>query len=186
MMEQELLSESEQHMAKSIDVLRRELTNIRTGRANPSIIEHLSVDYYGAPTPLLQLASITAPDSRQLVVQPYDRTAIGNIERAIRQSDLGFNPTNEGSLIRISIPPLTEERRRDLVKLVHKRIEESKVAIRNVRRDSMDSLRKMRKNKEISEDEEDVAEEELQKLTDRFIREADGIGSAKEREMLEV
>lgn len=185
-MEQELLSESEQHMAKSIDVLRRELTNIRTGRANPSIIEHLSVDYYGAPTPLLQLASITAPDSRQLVVQPYDRTAIGNIERAIRQSDLGFNPTNEGSLIRISIPPLTEERRRDLVKLVHKRIEESKVAIRNVRRDSMDSLRKMRKNKEISEDEEDVAEEELQKLTDRFIREADGIGSAKEREMLEV
>lgn len=185
-MEQELLSESEQHMAKSIDVLRRELTNIRTGRANPSIIEHLSVDYYGAPTPLLQLASITAPDSRQLVVQPYDRTAIGNIERAIRQSDLGFNPTNEGSLIRISIPPLTEERRRDLVKLVHKRIEESKVAIRNVRRDSMDSLRKMRKNKEISEDEEDVAEEELQKLTDRFTREADGIGSAKEREMLEV
>jgi ribosome recycling factor len=120
------------------------------------------------------------------VVQPYDRTAIGNIERAIRQSDLGFNPTNEGSLIRISIPPLTEERRRDLVKLVHKRIEESKVAIRNVRRDSMDSLRKMRKNKEISEDEEDVAEEELQKLTDRFTREADGIGSAKEREMLEV
>jgi ribosome recycling factor len=185
-MEQELLSESEQHMAKSIDVLRRELSNIRTGRANPSIIEHLPVDYYGAPTPLLQLASITAPDSRQLVVQPYDRTAIGNIERAIRQSDLGFNPTNEGSLIRITIPPLTEERRRDLVKLVHKRTEESKVAVRNVRRDSMDSLRKMRKNKEISEDEEDVAEEELQKLTDRFIREAEGIGSAKEREMMEV
>lgn len=185
-MEQELLSESEQHMEKSIDVLRRELSNIRTGRANPSIIEHLSVDYYGAPTPLLQLASITAPDSRQLIVQPYDRTAIGNIERAIRQSDLGFNPTNEGALIRISIPQLTEERRRDLVKLVHKRTEESKVAIRNVRRDSMDSLRKMRKNKEISEDEEDVAEEDLQKLTDRFVREADGIGSAKEREMLEV
>jgi ribosome recycling factor len=185
-MEQELLTESEQHMAKSIDVLRRELSNIRTGRANPAIIEHLSIDYYGAPTPLLQLASITAPDSRQLVVQPYDRTAIGNIERAIRQSDLGFNPTNEGTLIRISIPALTEERRRDLVKLVHKRTEESKVAIRNVRRDSMDTLRKMRKNKEISEDEEDVAEEELQKLTDRFIREADGIGGAKEREMMEV
>ncbi len=185
-MEQELLSESEQHMEKSLDVLRRELANIRTGRANPSIIEHLSVDYYGAPTPLLQLASISAPDSRQLLVQPYDRTAIGNIERAIRQSDLGFNPTNEGSLIRITIPALTEERRRDLVKLVHKRTEESKVAIRNVRRDSMDALRKMRKNKEISEDEEDVAEEDLQKLTDRFIREADGIGSSKEREMLEV
>lgn len=185
-MEQELLSASEQHMEKSIDVLRRELSNIRTGRANPGIIEHLPVDYYGAPTPLLQLASISAPDSRQLIVQPYDRTAIGNIERAIRQSDLGFNPTNEGTLIRISIPALTEERRRDLVKLVHKRTEESKVAIRNVRRDSMDSLRKMRKNKEISEDEEDVAEEDLQKLTDRFIREADGIGSAKEREMMEV
>jgi ribosome recycling factor len=185
-MEQELLTESEQHMEKSVDVLRRELSNIRTGRANPAIIEHLSVDYYGAPTPLLQLASISAPDSRQLIVQPYDRTAIGNIERAIRQSDLGFNPTNEGTLIRISIPVLTEERRRDLVKLVHKRTEESKVAIRNVRRDSMDTLRKMRKNKEISEDEEDVAEEELQKLTDRFIREADGIGNAKEREMMEV
>jgi ribosome recycling factor len=185
-MEQELLSQSQQHMEKSIEVLRRELSNIRTGRANPGIIEHLSVDYYGAPTPLLQLASITAPDSRQLVVQPYDRTAIGNIEKALRQSDLGFNPTNEGTLIRISIPQLTEERRRDLVKLVHKRIEEAKVAIRNVRRDSMDSLRKMRKNKEISEDEEDVAEEDLQKLTDRFIREVEGIGSAKEREMMEV
>lgn len=185
-MEQELLSQSQQHMEKSIEVLRRELSNIRTGRANPGIIEHLSVDYYGAPTPLLQLASITAPDSRQLVVQPYDRTAIGNIEKALRQSDLGFNPTNEGTLIRISIPQLTEERRRDLVKLVHKRIEEAKVAIRNVRRDSMDSLRKMRKNKEISEDEEDVAEEDLQKLTDRFIREVEGIGGAKEREMMEV
>jgi ribosome recycling factor len=185
-MEQELLTESEQHMEKSLEVLRRELSNIRTGRANPAIIEHLSVDYYGAPTPLLQLASISAPDSRQLIVQPYDRTAIGNIEKAIRQSDLGFNPTNEGTLIRISIPVLTEERRRDLVKLVHKRTEESKIAVRNVRRDSMDTLRKMRKNKEISEDEEDVAEEELQKLTDRFIREAEGIGNAKEREMMEV
>lgn len=185
-MEQELLTESEQHMEKSLEVLRRELSNIRTGRANPAIIEHLSVDYYGAPTPLLQLASISAPDSRQLIVQPYDRTAIGNIERAIRQSDLGFNPTNEGTLIRISIPVLTEERRRDLVKLVHKRTEESKIAVRNVRRDSMDTLRKMRKNKEISEDEEDVAEEELQKLTDRFIREAEVIGNAKEREMMEV
>jgi ribosome recycling factor len=185
-MEQELLSESEQHMEKSLDVLRRELTNIRTGRANPAIIEHLSVDYYGAPTPLLQLASISAPDSRQLIVQPYDRTAIGNIEKAIRSSDLGFNPTNEGTLIRISIPVLTEERRRDLVKLVHKRTEEAKVAVRNVRRDSMDALRKMKKNKEISEDEEDVAEEELQKLTDRFIRDADGIGGSKERELMEV
>lgn len=185
-MEQDVLGDTQQHMDKSLDVLRRELSTIRTGRANPTIIEHLSIDYYGAPTPLLQIAAITSPDPRQLLVQPYDRSALGNIERALRQSDLGFNPVNDGSLIRIVIPPLTEERRRELVKLVHKRVEEAKVSIRNVRRDANDHLRKMKKDKDISEDDEKRAEDRLQKLTDGAIRQADTIGQQKEAEMLEV
>lgn len=185
-MDENLVSDAEQHMAKSIDVLRRELSTIRTGRANPGLIEHLNVDYYGAPTQLFTIAAISAPDARQLVVQPYDRSAIGDIEKAIRTSDLGFNPVNDGNLIRISIPALTEERRRDLVKLVHKRTEDAKVSIRNVRRETMDRLRKMRKEREISEDEASVVEEDLQNLTDRFIRQSDEIGRAKETEMLEV
>lgn len=185
-MQQDLLRDTEEHMKKSLGVLRNELSTIRTGRANPSVIEHLHIDYYGAPTPLLQLAAITTPDARQLMVQPYDRTSLGSIEKAIRQSDLGFNPTNDGSTIRITIPQLTEERRRDMVKLVHKRVEESKVAIRNVRRDTLDQLKKLRKDKELSEDDEKRVQEQLQKLTDRYIREADGIGQSKEAEMLEV
>src|SRR5438309_6318436 len=140
-MDQDLTREAEQHMEKSLEVLRRELGTIRTGRANPAIIERLNVDYYGAPTELQTIAAINTPDARQLIVQPYDRTAIGNIEKAIRNSDLGFNPTNEGTLIRINIPTLTEERRRDLVKLVHKRTEEAKVAVRNVRRDTLDRVK---------------------------------------------
>lgn len=185
-MEQNLLADTEQHMHKSIDVLRHGLSTIRTGRANPAIIEHVQVDYYGAPTPLQQLATISTPDPRQLLVQPYDRTATGAIEKALRQSDLGFNPTNEGNLIRISIPALTEERRRDLVRLVHKRMEEAKVAVRNVRRDANDHLKRLRKDKEISEDEEKRVQEQLQKLTDRFIRDIDQIGVAKEGEIREI
>jgi ribosome recycling factor len=185
-MNQDTLTDAQQHMDKSLEVLRRELSTIRTGRANPAIIEHVSVDYYGAPTPLMQLATITAPDARQLVVQPYDRTSVGTIEKAIRQSDLGFNPTNDGSVIRISIPQLTEERRRDLVKLVHKRVEESKVAIRNVRREANEQIKKRRKDKEITEDDEKRLGDQLQKLTDRYIHDADAIGQAKEAEMMEV
>ena len=185
-MEQNLLADTEQHMHKSIEVLRHGLSTIRTGRANPAIIEHVQVDYYCAPTPLQQLATIPTPDPRQLLVQPYDRTATGAIEKALRQSDLGFNPTNEGNLIRISIPALTEERRRDLVRLVHKRMEEAKVAVRNVRRDANDHLKRLRKDKEISEDEEKRVQEQLQKLTDRFIRDIDQIGVAKEGEIREI
>ncbi|MBV9282931.1 MAG: ribosome recycling factor [Chloroflexi bacterium] len=185
-MQQDLMRETQQHMDKSLDVLRRELTTIRTGRANPSIIENVLVDYYGAPTQLQALATISSPDPRQLLVQPYDRSSVGAIEKAIRQSDLGFNPTNDGNLIRIAIPPLTEERRRDLVKVVHKRVEEAKVAIRNVRRETNDHLRRRRKDKGITEDEEKRAQEHLQKATDRAIHEADVIGQAKETEILEV
>jgi ribosome recycling factor len=185
-MDQDFSTETEQHMEKSLAALRRELANIRTGRANPSVIEHLTVDYYGAPTPLQQLANIAAPDPRQLLVQPYDRSALGSIEKAIRSSDFGFNPTNDGSTIRIIIPQLTEERRRDFVKLVHKRVEEAKVAVRNVRRDANDSLKKQRKDKELSEDEEKRALEQLQKLTDRAIRDAESIGQGKEAEIMEI
>ncbi|HEX6507018.1 MAG TPA: ribosome recycling factor [Chloroflexota bacterium] len=185
-MDQTLTQDTEGRMEKSLAALRQELSTIRTGRANPSIIEHLSIDYYGAPTPLQQLATINTPDPRQLLVMPYDKSALGNIEKAIRASDLGFNPTNDGTTIRITIPQLTEERRRDLVKLVHKRIEESKVAIRNVRRDANDHLKRMRKDKELSEDEEKRAQEQLQRVTDRAIHEADAIGQSKEAEMLEV
>lgn len=185
-MEQDLLLDTEQHMDKSLDALRNHLTTIRTGRANPSIIEHLTIDYYGAPTPLQTIAAITSPDPRQLLVQPYDRSALGSIDKAIRQSDLGFNPANDGQLIRITIPALTEERRRDLVKVVHKRVEEAKISIRNVRRDCNDQLRKMRKDKEISEDEEKRAQEQLQKVTDQAIHQADMIGQAKESEIMEV
>jgi ribosome recycling factor len=184
--DQDLLRQTEDHMNKSLDVLRRELGTIRTGRANPGIIEHVQIDYYGSPTPLLQLASISAPDPRQLLVQPYDRSSLGAIEKAIRQSDMGFNPTNDGSLIRIVIPQLTEDRRRDLVKMVHKRVEEAKVAIRNVRRDTNDEIRKMRKDKDITEDDEKRAQEQLQKATDGAIHQADSIGRSKEAEMLEV
>lgn len=185
-MDGDLLADTEQHMGKSLDVLRQNLSTIRTGRANPGIIEHLSVEYYGVPTPLQGIASITSPDPRQLLVQPYDKSALGAIEKAIRQSDLGFNPTNDGSIVRIVIPQLTEERRRDLVKLVHKRVEEAKVAIRNVRRDANEGIKKQRKDKEISEDEERRAQEHLQRVTDRTAREADSIGQAKEAEILEI
>lgn len=185
-MEHTVVPDTELHMDKTLDVLRQTLATIRTGRANPSIIEHLPVDYYGAPTPLQQLATITAPDPRQLLVQPYDRTSVGAIEKAIRQSDLGFNPTNEGVLIRISIPTLTEERRRDMVKLVHRRVEEAKVAIRNVRREAVELLRKLRKDKTLTEDEEKRLHEQLQKATDRAIHDADVIGMTKEAEMMEV
>lgn len=185
-MDADSLRDTEQHMEKSLDALRHNLATIRTGRANPAIIEHLSVDYYGAPTPMQGIASITSLDPRQLIVQPFDKTALGAIEKAIRQSDLGFNPTNDGSIIRIVIPQLTEERRRDFVKLVHKRVEESKVAIRNLRRDANERLKKQRRDKEISEDEERRAQEQLQKLTDRVTRDADAIGQAKEAEILEI
>jgi len=185
-MNQDMMRDAEDHMDKSLDALRRELLTIRTGRANPEIIEHIQVEYYGQSMPLQQLASISVPEARQLVVQPYDRGSVGAIEKALRQSELGFNPTNDGNIVRIIIPQLTEERRRDLVKVVHKRVEEAKVAMRNVRRDVNDQLKKMRKDKSMSEDEEKRALDQLQKVTDKMVREAETIGQAKEQEMLEV
>jgi len=182
----EAIVDGEERMGKAIEALRRELATIRTGRANPSLVEHIRVEYYGTPTPLKQLASVTVPEARLLTIQPWDKSSLSAIEKAIQKSDLGLNPNNDGSVIRLAIPQLTEERRKDLVKVVHKKVEEGHVAIRNIRRDAHEMLRDFKKEKEISEDQEFNAQEELQKITDRFIADADKIGEEKERELLEV
>jgi ribosome recycling factor len=179
-------ADAQDRMEKALDALRRELTSIRTGRASPALIERLDVDYYGTATPLNQLAGITAPEPRLLVVQPWDRGALNSIERAIRSSDLGLNPTNDGQLIRIAIPPLTEERRRDLVKVVRQRVEECRVAIRNIRRDAISSVKQLMQEKMISEDDERRGEQVIQDLTDAHVSQADEIGKQKENEVLEV
>lgn len=182
----ETLKEAELRMKNAIQALEDELAGIRTGRASPALVERLSIDYYGIPTPLLQLASISAPDSRTLMIRPFDASTLRSIERGILASDLGLTPNNDGKVIRLNLPPLTEERRRDLVKVVHNRAEDSRVAVRNVRRDMIKDLREFEKEKLISEDELKQSEEELQKLTDRYIKQIDEISERKEREILEV
>lgn len=182
----ELFSGSDAKMRRAIDAVRKELAGLRTGRANPSLVEHLRIDYYGTPTPLGQLAGISAPEARLLIIHPWDRQTLPVIEKAILKSDLGLHPINDGNVIRLPIPQLTEERRRELIKMVRKRIEEGRVSIRNARRDALDSLRDMEKNKEISEDERKRAMDRLQKLTDAFILEVEQIGRDKEAELLEV
>ncbi|MFS0823580.1 ribosome recycling factor [Bacillus sp. 1P02SD] len=180
------LNQVKDKMSKAIQALSRELATVRAGRANPAILDKVSVDYYGAPTPLNQLASINVPEARMLVIQPYDKSVLGDMEKAIQKADLGLNPTNDGSIIRISIPPLTEERRRELVKLVKKYAEESKVAVRNVRRDGNDELKKLEKNGEITEDELRSLTDDVQKITDESINKIDSIAKEKEKEIMEV
>ena len=173
-------------MGKSIEVLQVELGSIRTGRATPALVEHIKVEYAGVPTPLNQLAGIYAPEARLLVVQPWDRSSIRDVEKAILKSDLGLTPTSDGTLVRISIPPLTEERRQELTKAVRKRVEEGKVAIRNLRREAMEELRGLEKNKNISQDELKRALDQLQRLTDSFIADTERIGRDKEAQLTEV
>jgi ribosome recycling factor len=182
----DILRDAEQRMKKSIDLLRSELAGIRAGRASPSLIEHLEVNYYGTPMPLNQLANITAPEPRTLLVQVWDSSAVNAVEKAIRQSELGLNPSVDGQTLRIQLPPLTEERRRQLVKLVHQHVEETKVAIRNIRRDALADIKKLLKEKQISEDDERRAEQRLQDLTNRYISEAEKLGKQKEHDILEV
>lgn len=182
----DVLADAEDRMGKTLDALQRELAGIRTGRASPGLIERLEVDYYGTPTPLNQVAGISAPEPRLLVVQPWDRSAMSAIEKAIRSSDLGLNPTNDGQVIRIAIPPLTEERRKALVRVVRQKVEESRVAIRNIRRDALAQVKEMLQEKLIGEDDERRAEQQVQELTNRYINEADKIGKNKEAEVLEV
>lgn len=180
------LQNIEKKMEKSIEVLKAELGSIRTGRATPAIVEHLKVEYAGVPTPLNQLAGIYTPEARLLVIQPWDRSSIREVEKAILKSDLGLTPTSDGTLVRINIPQLTEDRRQEMIKAVKKRVEESKVAIRNLRRDAMEDLKGLEKNKEMSQDELKRALDQLQKLTDGFIAETDRIGHDKEIELAEV
>ena len=185
-MTDKLLSESESKMKKAVEALKRNLATIRTGRASPGLIEGLMVDYFGTSMPLNQLATISVPEARLLAVQPWDKQAISLVEKAILQANLGLNPSNDGTLIRIPIPPLTDERRQELVKMVQKRVEEGRVSIRNARRDSMDQARSLKKNKEISEDEERRAGERLQKLTDDYVRRINDAGAAKEKDLIET
>ncbi len=182
----ETTKEAETRMKGAIQSLEEELTGIRTGRASPALVERLQVEYYGTPVPLVQLASISVPEPRTLLIRPFDATSLKAIERGILASDLGLTPNNDGKVIRLNLPPLTEDRRRDLVKLVHVRLEESRVAVRNIRRDLIKDLREFEKEKLISEDDLKKAEEELQKLTDRFVEQIDAVGQHKEREIMEV
>lgn len=180
----DLLKEAEHKMELAVEHVGNEFSTVRTGRANPQLLQRIQVDYYGSPTGLQQLASISVPEPRMLVVQPFDKSSIGNIERAIQQSDLGLNPSSDGNVIRITFPPLTEERRRELIKLVKHMAEEGKVAVRNIRRHSKTDMEGL--HGEISDDEIRRGEDDLQKLTDRFVERIDSLFSNKEEELLEV
>lgn len=182
----EIYKDAEAHMKSAIQALEEDLSGIRTGRASPALVERLHVDYYGSPTPLVQLASINVPEPRSLVIRPFDPSTLKAIERAIQVSDLGLTPNNDGKMIRLNLPPLTEERRRDLVKVVHARLEETRVAVRNIRRDEIKELREYEQEKLISEDDRDRGEEELQKITDRYVQEVNIVGERKEKEIMEV
>jgi ribosome recycling factor len=182
----DILTDAEHRMRSAIQVLHDDLAAIRTGRASPALVEKLPVEYYGAPTPLQQLASIGVPEPRSLMIKPFDATTIKAIEKAILSSDLGLNPNNDGKVIHLNLPPLTEERRRDLVKRVHHRLEESRIAVRNIRRDAHNDMRDFEKEKLISEDDLERGEEDLQKLTDKYIEEITQLGKTKEAEIMEV
>lgn len=183
---EEILSETEAKMKKTVEFFRKELTTLRAGRATPALVEKIMVDYYGTPTPIQQLATISAPEPRLLVIQPWDKTQVNAVEKAIAKSDLGIHPQSDGHLIRLAIPQLTEERRAELVKVIRKKAEEERVALRNHRRDANDMLKDFCKEGEISEDERDRGLEETQELTDRMIAEIDKLLAAKEKELMEV
>ena len=182
----EVLDELRERMLKSVEALQDDLLSIRTGRASPALVEKMPVEYYGTATPLNQMASIAAPEPRLLVIRPWDPSALADIERAILKSDLGLTPMNDGMLIRLSIPRLTEERRRELVKVVSRRVEEARIAVRNLRRDALQDLKEFEKEKMISQDEFFRGKDKVQELTDEFIEKIDGIGKRKEEEVLEI
>ena len=185
-MPQKVKKSAEERMDKAIAALKKELATFRAGRATPALLDRIQVEYYGTMTPVNQLGSITTPDARTLLIQPWDKSALAAIEKAILKSDLGLTPANDGSIIRITIPPLTEERRSELVKMTKKSGEEAKVAIRNIRRDANDEIKKLEKSGAVSEDETRRHQDEIQKMTDRFTAEVDKILAAKEAEIMEV
>lgn len=181
-----VLDDNRQRMEKTLNNLDREFKRLRTGRASTALLEGIRVEYYGTPTPLEQLASISVPDSRTISIQPWDRGSFKDVEKALLKSDLGLNPVNDGKTIRIIIPPLTEERRKELVKIAKKNTEETKVSIRNIRRDANDTLKKQEKNKDITEDDLHKIQDDVQKLTDEYIAKTDAVFAAKEKEIMEI
>tara|TARA_B100000929_G_C15494133_1_gene415454 strand:- start:666 stop:1229 length:564 start_codon:yes stop_codon:yes gene_type:complete len=183
---EEILKNTKERMTKSVDSLQRDLSSVRTGRASTNLVENLDVEYYGSSTPLNQLSSISVPEARTIVIQPWDKESLQEIEKSILKSDLGLTPNSDGVIIRINVPELTEERRREMVKLVGNLVEEGHVAIRNIRRDSLEKIRTLDKDKEISQDDGRRAQQELQNITDSFISEMDSIKSQKEKEVMEV
>ena len=185
-MTSEILAGAERKMLRAVEAMERDFQGLRTGRASTSLVERLTVDYYGTQTPLNQLASISVPESHQIVIQPWDRGVIGAIEKAIQKSDIGLTPNVDGTLVRLNIPPLTEERRRDIVKSVHRRMEEARVEIRNLRREAADALKKEERDGEVGTDESRRQLDQLQKITDRVVADVDRLGDAKEQEVLEV
>jgi ribosome recycling factor len=182
----DILKDSKERMKGAVQALKEDLNAIRTGRASPSLIEKLMVEYYGQPTPLIQLASISVPEPRQLLVKPFDPGSIKDIERAISASDLGLTPNSDGKVVRLNLPQLTEDRRKDLVKVVHSRVEEAHVSVRNIRRDAIKDMRDFKDEKLIGEDDLKRGEEETQKVTDEIIKELDQLGANKEKEVMEV
>lgn len=186
MMAQEVHQAHEEKMKKALDVLKKELATLRAGRATPALLDKIVVDYYGTPMPVNQVATISVPEPRMIVIQPWEKTMVPAIEKAIQKSDLGLTPTNDGTVVRLTIPQLTQQRRTELVKVVHKKAEEGRVAIRNLRRDANEILKKMAKDKAISEDEGQLAQENIQKLTDKYIKEIDRVAAQKEKEIMEV
>ncbi|MFN4033476.1 MAG: ribosome recycling factor [Fimbriimonadales bacterium] len=181
-----LFKDAEERMKHAIEHLKQDLAGFRTGRANPAMVERIMVEYHGTPMQLQHLASITVPEPRQLLIQPWDQSAVPAIEKAIQKSELGVNPVSDGRTLRITLPPLTEERRKDLIKQVHKRTEEGRVAIRNIRRDLHEHLRQMQKNKQLSEDDLKRHEQQMEKLTHKYIEEIDKLQKAKDEELMEV
>ncbi len=183
---EKVLGDVDSKMNRSLDAFKRDLNQLRTGRATPSLIENVPVDYFGSPTPLKQIASIAAPDARAIVVTPWDKGAVREIEKGLLKSELGLNPSNDGNIITVPIPPLTNDRRQEMVKLLKKKVEDGKISVRNVRRDGLESLRKLEKDKAISQDENRRAQDQLQKMTDGHTKQIDDTGSAKEAEILQV
>ena len=181
-----ILTDTNERMTKSIDALKRELSTLRTGRATPSLLDNIHVDYYGTSTPLNQLASVSAPDAQAIIIQPWDKGSIQDIEKSLSTSDLGFNPSNDGNQITVPIPPLTQERRLEMVRLLKKKIEDGKVSVRNVRRDSVDRLRKLEKDKSISQDDSRRGQDQIQKSTDSYTKLIDDISKVKEDEITQV
>ena len=185
-MTKQIVKDAEEKMKKSIEVFRTDLAGMKAGRATPALLDKIRVDYYGTPSPIKQVAAVEVSDSRTLTIKPYERNMIKAIEKAIQQSDLGINPNNDGIVIRLQIPAMTEDRRKEMVKVVHKRTEEERVVIRNIRRDANDHLKKEEKAKTISEDESKRAQDEIQKLTDKLMKEVEQILASKEKEIMEV